>query len=369
MSLVTRNNDFNNIASPLWILASTYPEFASFVEPGATEILVEGERMKCLKVEGGYYQFERGSNGSAVEAHGDSEDIYRLSGDVAAPDVEAPDTGFSGSAPGPIGEGTPSTVRVTVIRGGVEDAVVAAGGGQAGAAQLSAAAWAHRLGTVSVAGDAVKLPTAVAGEKHVIVNPTATRSHLYGKTTATINGGAFNDGVQIPAGYTALAECIVGGASGEWAVIVVAAAGFSPAAPGAIGGTTPAAATFTTLAAQDAEFQTLASINQIYLEWAGGITAHAGGSQAAATVLDASVVIHRVSVCATNDDSVRLPAGLYKGRTVWVHNRGAADLKVYGAGTETINEVATATGVTIPAGKSACFQFTDAADWDMLLGA
>ncbi len=90
MALVTRNNDFNTIANPLRVLASRYPELAGFAEPGATELIVEGERMLPTKVDGGYYSIARGTNGSAIEKHADGVAISKLSGDPADPDVEDP---------------------------------------------------------------------------------------------------------------------------------------------------------------------------------------------------------------------------------------------------------------------------------------
>lgn len=74
-----------------------------------------------------------------------------------------------------------------------------------------------------------------------------------------------------------------------------------------------------------------------------GITATAGGTKATAFQLNAAFC--KVAVCATNNDSVLLPPG-YAGLEVIVANAGAATLAVYGSGTDTINDVATATGVT-----------------------
>lgn len=88
---------------------------------------------------------------------------------------------------------------------------------------------------------------------------------------------------------------------------------------------------------------------------ADGITAHAGGTKAAATVLTAQ--INRVSVCATPGDSVLLPAAI-AGRVVDVFNDGATAMQVFGAGTDTIDGVATGTGVVLSNSKRAryvCF--------------
>jgi hypothetical protein len=100
-----------------------------------------------------------------------------------------------------------------------------------------------------------------------------------------------------------------------------------------------------------------------------GITAFAGGGQASATQLTAA--INEVTVCATNADSVKLPLAV-AGIDVFVSNLSGQTLQVIGAGTDTINAVATATGVAVPTLKSAHFVCTSSAPagkWRMLLGA
>lgn len=101
-----------------------------------------------------------------------------------------------------------------------------------------------------------------------------------------------------------------------------------------------------------------------------GITAHAGGTQAAGVPLTAKTNI--VSVCATGGDSVVLPLAALGLNDIVVRNNGAASLQVYGAGTDTINLVATATGVAVGIGKTASFHCGKAApagDWAMILSA
>ena len=83
------------------------------------------------------------------------------------------------------------------------------------------------------------------------------------------------------------------------------------------------------------------------------ITAKAGGTQAAAVALTSAV--NRVSVCATGGDSVKLPAAV-PGREVMITNSGAASLQVFGSGTDTINGVATATGVAQGIGLTALYK-------------
>lgn len=74
-----------------------------------------------------------------------------------------------------------------------------------------------------------------------------------------------------------------------------------------------------------------------------GVVAHSGGGQAAAFQLLAE--INRVITVAASGDSVRLPASV-NGLTIMVTNHGANPMQVYGFGTDTINDVVTATGVS-----------------------
>lgn len=68
------------------------------------------------------------------------------------------------------------------------------------------------------------------------------------------------------------------------------------------------------------------------------ITAHAGGGQAAATVLTTHV--NRVSVCATDGDSVVLPAAFSEGYEITIINDGAASCDVFPASGDYINNLA-----------------------------
>lgn len=100
-----------------------------------------------------------------------------------------------------------------------------------------------------------------------------------------------------------------------------------------------------------------------------GLTAHAGGTQAAALALSTSVPVHVIAVCATLGDSVALPPAVGSGARHTVSNQGAASCQVYGSGTDTIDGVATGTGVAIPASKGAEFVDYAAGKWFMVLSA
>jgi hypothetical protein len=83
-----------------------------------------------------------------------------------------------------------------------------------------------------------------------------------------------------------------------------------------------------------------------------GITAFAGGGQGSATLL--TKTNNSVDTVATAADSVKLPLATV-GARIRVFNTTATSAQVFGSGTDTINAVATATGVALAAGKNAEF--------------
>lgn len=93
---------------------------------------------------------------------------------------------------------------------------------------------------------------------------------------------------------------------------------------------------------------------------ASAITAAAGGTQAAATKVTSDNVI--VGTVATAADSIRLPPAL-PGASMVVFNDGAASMQVFGDGTETINNVATATGVAQASKVGALYTCVQAGKW------
>ncbi len=101
-----------------------------------------------------------------------------------------------------------------------------------------------------------------------------------------------------------------------------------------------------------------------------GLTAHSGGTQASGLALSTTKPVHNVTTVAAGNDSVLLPASTGGGAVHIVMNSAAANsMQVYGSGTDTINAVATATGVALAAGKSAVFVDYAAGTWFMLKSA
>ncbi len=113
--------------------------------------------------------------------------------------------------------------------------------------------------------------------------------------------------------------------------------------------------------------QERATIDSLALGSVDGLTARAGGGQASATLIPE--VVARVGTVATAADSVKLPpaeAGLV---VCLVNGHATNSMQVFGSGTDTINDVATATGVSQAAGKAAIYFCPVAGKWYLVLGA
>ena len=95
-----------------------------------------------------------------------------------------------------------------------------------------------------------------------------------------------------------------------------------------------------------------------------GITAFAGGGQGSAVALVGQV--NRITVVASAGDSVRLPPSV-AGLWVEIVNKGANPLQVFGAGTDTINGIATATGISQGINTNATYTCTTAGNWEVPL--
>lgn len=99
------------------------------------------------------------------------------------------------------------------------------------------------------------------------------------------------------------------------------------------------------------------------------ITAEAAGTQAAATLLTSA--INSVDTVAGAADGIKLPLA-QAGLEIFVVNNTATSMQVFGSGTDTINNVVTATGVAQAAGISAiykCVTTAPAGKWYRVLSA
>ena len=90
------------------------------------------------------------------------------------------------------------------------------------------------------------------------------------------------------------------------------------------------------------------------LDSAQSVVATPAGTQATSVVINAAAVL--VSAVASANDGVKLPQG-YAGLEIFIFNDDAANsLQVFGSGTDTINDIATATGIAQASQKAAIYK-------------
>jgi hypothetical protein len=93
------------------------------------------------------------------------------------------------------------------------------------------------------------------------------------------------------------------------------------------------------------------------------ITAHAGGTKSAALALKPTCSFHDVTTVATAADSILLPPAK-EGEFHFVKNSAAANaMQVFGQGTDTIDSVATGTGVSQLAGDGVMYYCLVPGNW------
>lgn len=112
---------------------------------------------------------------------------------------------------------------------------------------------------------------------------------------------------------------------------------------------------------------TMSKSGYLYRTTEDAITAHAGGGQASAYQLTKQ--INRVATVANANDSVALPASV-AGMEITITNGHATNsIQVFGVSPDTINDVATGTGVAHAAGKTATYHCPVAGKWYRNLSA
>lgn len=93
------------------------------------------------------------------------------------------------------------------------------------------------------------------------------------------------------------------------------------------------------------------------------LTAHAGGTKAAALSLKSTCSFHDVTTVASAADSILLPPAK-EGEFHFVKNSAAANaMQVFGQGTDTVDSVATATGVSQLAGDGVMYYCLVPGNW------
>ena len=106
-----------------------------------------------------------------------------------------------------------------------------------------------------------------------------------------------------------------------------------------------------------------------------GITAHAGGTQAACQSLNAGIYLFEIDTVATNNDSVCLPFAV-QGLNFSIRNAGAATLAIYAqsgtnlatSSTDTINGATNSTSYTVATNNNVeCF-VAKSGNWSCVKG-
>lgn len=101
-------------------------------------------------------------------------------------------------------------------------------------------------------------------------------------------------------------------------------------------------------------------LGMLYESAQDGIVAFAGGGKASATPLTAQT--SRIATVATAGDSVLLPASV-PGLEILVINHGANAMQVFGSGTDTIDDIATGTGVSQMSNSLVIYSCATAGAW------
>lgn len=232
-----------------------------------------------------------------------------------------------GSISGTSVSATSLTATGFITESATDNITARAGGGQALATAITTQT--SRVTMVATAGDSVKLPASAPGLELIIINHGANAMQVYGSGTDTIDDIATAVGVSHMANSVVIYTCTTAGA---WYTEGLATG--------------------------------YAGSNLQTLSFSAGITAFATGGQTSAVALTA--LINRVSTVATQGDSVKLPAAT-PGLAITVLNRGAQPMQVFGAGTDTINGIATATGISQGINTTATYVCTVSGNWEVPL--
>lgn len=102
--------------------------------------------------------------------------------------------------------------------------------------------------------------------------------------------------------------------------------------------------------------------------YVNGLTAHAGGTKAAAYQMPAGVALIQFDTVAVNGDSALLPQAV-AGTDITVISSGVATMSVYGRGTDTINDAATANAFSMATNTTARFVCAKDGQWKAILSA
>lgn len=214
---------------------------------------------------------------------------------------------------------------------GAADAQTAKASGTASNSTLLAFG-VNTITTVASAGDGVLLPPSLEGGVVIVFNNAANSLKVFGNfplngssTRDTITGVAGATGISIAGNSGCLFACSKVGA---WQV-------------------------FGLNSSNSSSSQTLSTVTT-------GITAFATGGKTNATALGYGTNV--VGTVATAADSVKLPAAV-AGVSVLVFNSASNAMQVFGQGTDTINGVATGTGISQGGNSGVMYVCATAGAW------
>jgi len=229
-------------------------------------------------------------------------------------------------------------------------------------------------------GDAVTLPTAVAGQLVIIVNNGANSADVFPASGDKIDGGSVNAAFSLAAGANALFICQDGT---DWDSL--GGGFFTPSSTTTLSNktidldantVTGTLAEFNT-ALQSESFaslggsETLVSktltapvLNDPTFDVAVGVTAHTGSAQGNGAITSTFV---EISVCANPGDAVTLPSAA-AGKLVIIANNGANSCDVFPASGDAIDGASANAALALAAGSNRIYICQDATDWDTIGG-
>jgi hypothetical protein len=197
-----------------------------------------------------------------------------------------------------------------------------AGGGQLGATQIYTEI--ARFTTVATAGDSAMLPAAVPGLTAMVTNHGANPLQMYGNGSDVIDDQAAATGVSQMVNSVVIYVCTT---PGKWYANGLGT-GFS------------------------GSFETTS--------YTDGLTAHAGGGQNQAPIIN--TMMSRFTVVASPGDSTTLPVGV-AGMNPIIINASATSMNVFPDSGSTINALSANTAFALGAGKTATFVTTLPGAW------
>lgn len=255
-------------------------------------------------------------------------------------------------------------------------------GGQASATALTGEF--NNVTTCATASDSVKLPAAALGKKITVKNSGATALAVFPASGDAINAMAVNLSVDLAVGGQMTFHAIDGttweteeflisqAPSTQKGSLVVKASDSAGNTVTTVTNASQAAARTYTIpdGGADASFlltkgaQTIDGVQTHtvprVLDSNTTITAFATGGQASATALTGEY--NTVTVCATANDSVKLPAAV-AGQIVTVRNLGAAICAVFPASGDAINALAADLSISLPVLGEMTFEAVDGTTW------